>query len=266
MRYIFIFICALIVFDGCSSVKAVLAMGRSTDDFLTLKQEPRIKYEEGSEQLANEVVPYLESAVKRIEAKQSNFPKPVVVYVTGSMESFSSFCASKAPSACVVGERLFISPKLLHTKKRIPGILTHELSHLQLTQYVGLWNYQTHIPIWFKEGLAVYISNGSGAEGVSDREAYKAILQGKTLHPNGTGALVFRKTASSFGLDTHMFYRQSELFVKWLHDTNPNAFRRIFVLLKEGKTVDEAVLSLYGVDVWGRWRKFYDTIKQEMQQ
>ena len=176
------------------------------------------------------------------------------------MESFSSFCASKAPSACVVGERLFLSPKLLHTKKRIPGILTHELSHLQLTQYVGLWNYQTHMPVWFKEGLAVYVSEGSGAEGVSAKEAYRAILQGKTFHPNGTGALVFKKTASSFGLGTHMFYRQSELFVKWLHDTNPDKFREIFVELKEEKRLDEAMKSLYGFDIRQAWEKFYDTI------
>ncbi len=256
MRYIFIFILSLLVFNGCSSMKAVLIMTKSTDDFLTLRQEPGIKYEQGAIQLANKVTPYLDSAIEVVETRQGKFPKLVVVYATESIDSFSSFCASKAPSACVIGDRLFLSPKLLHMQKRVPGILTHELSHLQLTQSVGSWNYQTDIPTWFKEGLAVYVSDGSGAEGVSAKEAYEAILQGKTIHPNGTGALLFRKSASSFGLSTHMFYRQSELFVKWLHDRDPGKFRQLFTILKEGKTLHEALLTEYEFDEKRAWKKF----------
>lgn len=236
-------------------------MTKSTDGFRTLKQDSRIEYEEGSLKFAREVAPYLDRAINTIETKQGKFKNPVVIYVTKSIESFSSFCASKRPSACVIGDRLFVSPKLFMKKERLPGVLTHELSHLQLTQAIGCLKYQTNLPTWFKEGLAVYMSNGSGAEGVSEQKAYEAILQGKTIQPNGSGALLFRKTASSFGLKTHMFYRQSEMFVRWLHDKNPDKFNKLFTKLHGGDTLDEALLSLYSFHVQQAWQEFLEKLK-----
>ncbi|WP_153304852.1 peptidase MA family metallohydrolase [Desulfocapsa sulfexigens] len=236
-------------------------MTKSTDGFQSLKQDSRIKYEDGSIKYAEEIAPYLEAAVQTIENKQGAFEKPVVIYVTKSIDSFSSYCASKYPSSCVIGDRLFASPKLLKQKNRIPGILTHELSHLQHTQDIGRWNYQTKLPVWFKEGLAVYVSNGGGAEKVTEQEAAEAIYQGKTIKPNGSGALIFRKTASSFGLKTHMFYRQSEMYVRWLHDMSPSKFRKLFTALEQGKTLDEALSSVYGFTVHQGWSQFTGEIK-----
>ena len=236
-------------------------MTKSTDEFLSLNQDSRIRYEDGALKFASEIAPYLDTAINTIETKQGKFKKPVVIYVTKSIDSFSSFCTSNRPVACVIGSRLFVSPKLLNEKERLPRILTHELSHLQLTQSIGRWNYQTLLPTWFKEGLAVYVSNGGGAEGVSEREAYEAIKQGKTIEPNGSGNLLFQKTASSFGLKTHMFYRQSEMFVKWLHDKNLASYSRLFAVLNSGKTLDEALLSVYGFDIQQAWNEFLGKIK-----
>jgi len=247
--------------NGCTSLKAVLAMSKSTDGFVSLKQDPRIKHENGSINLAQEIAPYLDSAIQTIENKQGAFKKPVLIYITKSIDSFSSYCASQYPSACVIGDRLFISPKLLKQKDRIPGILTHELSHLQQTQDIGRWDYQTKLPVWFKEGLAVYVSGGSGAEGITEQKAVEAIDQGKAINPNGSGGLLFRKTASSFGLKSHMFYRQSEMYVKWLHDMNPSKFRQLFATLRQGKTLDEALSSVYGFSVQQGWGKFKGELK-----
>lgn len=261
MRYISIIIICLLILTGCSSIKAVVSMTKSTDGFLSLNQDSRIRYEEGSLKLARDVEPYLDTAIDTIETKQGRFKKPVVIYVTKSIDSFSSFCASDRPAACVIGDRLFISPKLLNKKERLPGILTHELSHLQLTQSIGRWKYQTNLPTWFKEGLAVYVSNGSGAEGVSERKAYEAIIHGKTIEPSGSGSLLFGKTANSFGLKPHMFYRQSEMYVRWLHDGNPDSFDKLFPVLTSGKTLDEAILTVYGFDVQQAWKVFLGEIK-----
>lgn len=236
-------------------------MMRSTDHFISMKEHPSIKYEKGAESFARMISPYLSSSMHVIESKQGKFAGPVEIYVPRSIESFSKYCASKRPSACVIGYRLFMSPKLLKEKERIPGILTHELSHLQLTQAIGRWDYQTKLPSWFKEGLAVYVSNGGGAEGVSEQKAYEAIIQGKSIDPNGSGGLLFRKTASSFGLTTHMFYRQSELFIKFLHDKNPGNFDKLFTVLTSGKTLNEALLSVYGFDVQQAWKEFLGKIK-----
>jgi hypothetical protein len=261
VRNVYIILFCLLMLNGCTSFRAALAMTKSTDEFQSLKQDSRIRYEDGSIKLANEIAPYFGLAIQTIENKQGVFKQPVVIYATKSVDSFSSFCASKYPSACVVGKRLFISPKLLTQKDRIPGILTHELSHLQFTQDIGRWDYLTKLPVWFKEGLAVYVSGGSGAEGVTEEEAIEAINHGKAIKPNGSGGLLFRKTASSFGLKTHMFYRQSEMYVKWLHDLSPIKYRQLFDSIEQGNTFDEALLSVYGFTAYKGWEKFIGEIK-----
>ncbi|HHB74914.1 MAG TPA: hypothetical protein ENK84_00010 [Desulfobulbus sp.] len=261
MKYALSILLSLLILNGCTQVKTVLALTRSTDNFLPLKQQPRVKYENGSEKFAEIISQNLDPAVRTIENKQGTFKKQVIVYVPNSIESFTSYCASPYPSACVIGYRLFISPRLIQQKERIPSVLTHELSHLQLTQDIGCWYYQTKLPVWFKEGLAVYMSNGGGAEKVTVQKAVAAIKQRKTITPNGSGSLLFRKTAGSFGLKTHMFYRQSELFVQWLHDLDPGKFKKIFFLLGQGKTLEETFKALYGFSVSQGWKQFICGLK-----
>ena len=251
-----IFLVFLMMLSGCSVLKTAVALTQSTDDFKSLERDSRIQYEDGAAELAKAVASHLRQAIDGVENRQGSFKQPVVIYVTKSIESFSSYCASSRPSACVIGDRLFISPKLLTQQERTLGILMHELSHLQHTQDIGVWAYQTKLPVWFKEGLAVYVSNGSGAEGVTKKEAIAAIRQGKSIQPNGSGGLLFRKTASSFGLKPHMFYRQSEIFVTWLHEVSPNKFLQLFVSLEKGNTLDEALLSVYGFNASEGWEKY----------
>ncbi len=238
-------------------------MLRSTDHFTGMKDEPAIKYEKGGgELLARLIKPDLTASINKVERKQGRFPDAVIVYIPKNIDRFSNYCASARPSACVIGDRLFMSPRLLQQKQRIPAVLTHELSHLQLTQVLGKWNYQTRLPIWFKEGLAVFISNGSGVENVDKNKAVNAILQGKTMEPNAKGSLFFRKTASSFGLKPHMFYRQSSLYVEWLYSLNQVKFKRFINLLKDGLTLNQAMQKEYGFDVKAGWGKFINELKR----
>ncbi len=48
MRYL-LFLIIVITLNGCTAVKAVVAMNRSTEDFLTFENDPRVKYEVGAE-------------------------------------------------------------------------------------------------------------------------------------------------------------------------------------------------------------------------
>jgi hypothetical protein len=63
-----------------------------------------------------------------------------------------------------------VMPPVLFSRQRqrLPALLTHKLSHAHLGSWMsqlGFWR----LPQWFKEGLAVLVSGGGGAEGVSVR-------------------------------------------------------------------------------------------------
>jgi len=220
MRNLIIIFLAVLL-SGCSVTKHLVAMNKSTDDFKTLESDPRVKYESGAEFNAKVVADNLDSAIDIIQNNHYGvFKKPVVIYVTATIGSFTSFVVNSKAGATVLNERLFISPKKANTPERIPKLLVYELSHLYMEQYLGMWTWNSNVPSWFQEGLAVYASGGSGAENVTVSDAKKAIVAGKMFIPNESGNFLFKKTAHSFGLTPHMFYRQAGMFVSWLHHEN----------------------------------------------
>lgn len=243
---------------GCSSNEMVSAMLPSTDQFVSLEEHPAIKYEPGSEPLARKISPYLDAGVGTIERRQYGaFPQPVVVYVPASVQRFGSFCLSDAPIACVIAGQLFMSPRLLEQPERIQPVLVHELSHLQLQQIIGAWGYQTRLPSWFVEGLAVFVSDG-GAEKVSREQALAAIEEGRTFVPDGSGSLFFQRHASNFGLRPQMFYRQAAMLVAWLHAHDALRFEQLIGLLWRGDTLEQAMRRSYGFGVAVAWEQFVD--------
>lgn len=246
---------------GCTAPKALVAMYRDTDDFHALEHDPRVKYQSGAEANAQIVSDSLDQSIKLIEEKQyREFVKPIYIYVTASEDSFSKYCVSRG-GGCVLNERLFISPKKENTRERIPRILTHELSHLQIEQILGMWKWNWNIPSWFREGLAVYVSNGAGAESVSIEEARQAIISGKSFIPNAGGSLVFPNTASYFGLETHMYYQQAGLFVAWLHEQNNERFKKLLLSIQLGLALEQSMLKAYGSGILDNWNKFNRDIK-----
>ncbi len=252
-----LFIITVTVLDSCTAAKAMIAMHRSTDDFHALASDPRVRYEVGAEANARLLSAQLDQAIKIVEAKQYGpFVKPVTIYVPATTDRFRSFCLSAKAGGCVLNERLFISPKKKNTPARLPRLLTHELSHLHMEQKLGMWQWHSNIPSWFEEGLAVYVSNGGGAEGVTAAAAKKAIHSGKSFKPISTGSLLFAKTASYFGLKPHMFYRQAGLFVTWLHEQDDRQFRKLLLQIQGGATLGAAVKAAYGVSLENEWLKF----------
>ncbi len=257
MRYS-VFILIALLLGGCTAVKAVVAMNKSTKHFQSLENDSRVKYEAGAEVNAQVVANNLDKAIEVIENKQyRKFSKPVIIYILATEKSVSSFCVNSKVGACVANERLFISSKKEITPERISKFLTHELSHLHMGQYLGMWKWHSNVPLWFREGLAVYASDGGGAEYITKEEAKKAIVSGEMFTPNKTGSLLFQKTAYSFGLKPHMFYRQAGLFISWLKMKNKQSFEAIILNIQAGEeTFEEAMLSAYGVGILELWSNF----------
>ena len=152
--------------------------------------------------------------------------------------------------------RLFISPKVQNTTERIPRLLAHELSHLHFEQRLGLIGYAWKIPSWFKEGLAVVVSGGGGAESVSPPEARAAIAAGKTFTPAASGRLLFERSGRSYGLSEHMWYRQSALLVEFLQAKDPAAFRQLVEKLESGDRFAPTIASCYHADLAALVREF----------
>ncbi len=256
LKYLFM-ILILFSLNTCYTFKASLAMNKSTRQFLVLADNPQVLYEKGSESNAVFISTILDDAIRIIvERHYSSFPEKLTVYLPNTVDSFADYCASQMPRACVIGGRLFLSPRLFKTDNNIPGILMHELSHLHLTQSIGRKNFQRNIPAWFAEGLAVWVSGGGGAEQVTKEEARAAICEGKHFIPDARGSLFFPHTAHDFNLSRPMFYQQAGLFVEWLHDRNEQNFKNVLSLLSQGINVGTAIYRSYGISLEEAWHIF----------
>lgn len=258
LRFFPLLALSLMMLTGCTSVKAVFAMQKSTEHFLSLPDNPAVKYEPGAQSNAARAAQYLPEAIATVEARQyAVFPDDVVIYLPNTIDSFRAYATTGIPRGIVIGGKLFLSPRLFEQSDvHIMGILEHELSHLLITQKLGRWDAQRNIPPWFAEGLAVYVSDGAGAEKVSEEEAAQSIRSEKAIVPDGTGSLLFRKTAHSFSIRTEMFYRQSSMYVVWLHEQDPAAFKHFLEFIYQGETVGEAMLHSYGFTVGEGWERF----------
>lgn len=219
---------------------------RSTDHFVSSPGDARVRCEPGAESFAIAVVRALPAAISTVEQRQGRpFRRPVVVHVCATPESFAAFGGPRGAGGFVFNGRLFLSPKLLGTPDRIPRILTHELSHLHLSEPHSLIGYARTIPSWFKEGLAVVVSDGGGAENVSDDEARAALAAGRGFQPEWTGHLLFERSGRSYDLPEHLWYRECALLVQFLRDRDASAFQRLLQALDAGTTFRAALEQSY---------------------
>lgn len=248
--------------SGCGLIKVGVAAIKSTDHFIPLESDNRIFYEPNAENLANLVARLFPEAISRIEHEQyKSFTKPVVVYVCATKESFSDFTTvSKQARGAVFNGKLFLSPKLAKEPESIQAILTHELSHLHFVQQLGIYKW-AKIPSWFQEGFAVNISNGGGAEKTKEADAIKAILKGEHFVPESAGSFFFHKSASSYGLKPHMFYRQSVMFVEYLKNRGKNRFRNFLLAVENGQSFERSFTTTFGMTIQTMWQKFVEDLK-----
>jgi len=250
--------------------RALTAVLHSTDDFVPLSEEPRVRAEPGAEKFARMVAPHVASSMMQVEtAHYRQFVQSVVIFVCASADSFSVHSsATTAPKGAVVNDRLFLNPRLAETPERIPRILTHELSHFHLVQQLGGYGYHIRLPSWFQEGLATLVSDGGGAEHVSPDDACQALRAGLRIDPTVSEGLFRRKTANYWFGDKivgpakrqHMFYRQSMLFVGYLRSSDEVRFRQFLLRVQDGGDFTASVRAAYARNLDELWQQFLNQL------
>ncbi len=254
--------------SGCSIIRTGLASLKSTSDFRPLTADSRVLAEPGSEGLAKSAAEYLPEAIATVEKAQYRlFAKPVAVYVCRSEESFASHTGLPKEVRGALTTKVFLSGRLMRPEFRntTKAILTHELSHLHLQQRLGVYSYNAKLPAWFQEGLAVLVSGGGGAETVSDDDAGRAILKGMRFTPEAKGSFFFHKSAKSYGLEPHMFYRQAALFVGYLRDLSDVRFGLFILAIEDGKDFAKVFRSIYDMSIDEAWDDFVIELRNKQQ-
>lgn len=242
------------------------AFFRSTDHFIELESDKRIFYETEALDIALQVARNLGKSIKIIEEKQYGpFNKPVFIYVCGTKENFAAFTGlNQKIKAAVFNGKIFLSASLREQPERISTLTTHELSHLHLIQKIGTSKYVRNIPSWFAEGLAVFVSNGAGAEKVSEKDAAHAIWDDACFYPDSTGSFLFPKTASSYNLKPHMFYRQSAMFVQFIKESDPEKFKELLQSIQNEVKFNYAFQASYGKDIDAYWTVFKENLTRQI--
>jgi len=236
------------------------------DHLAASPEDPRVHYEPGGAEYAHAVAALLPATIARIESVHGRpFVHPVSVGVYVSQEAFAAGNGLGHPRAAGVTffGHVTLSPILFAAQRqRLQGILTHEMSHAHLQSWISASAY-IHLPNWFKEGLAVMVSGGGGAEFVTETQARDAIRRGDRIAiesegsaRNPTGIKFQRPSAAPDGSRIMMGYRQAGLFVAFLHDTDAAGFARTMAAVYDGRRFGDAVVTGYGKDLRTLWADF----------
>jgi len=227
----------------------------SPERLAALPENPQVHYEDGAFEYARTVAGLLPTAIARVEAVHGRrFAHPVTVGVYVSPEGFvaANGLGDRGAVGMTFLGRVVLSPVLFSTQRyRLPALVTHELSHARL-------------PHWFTEGLAVMVSGGGGAEGVSEFRARDAIRRGDHIAIEGAGPLLnlagvkfeHPPQISDTSFRILLAYRQAGLFVTFLHDTNPVGFARMMNAILDSRPLAEAVATGYETDLHTLWSRF----------
>jgi hypothetical protein len=243
------------------------ALWNTPDRLPALADNSLVHFEPGAEDYAHDVAALLPAAVARIEAAQGRpFARPVPVGVYATPQAYAAANASGSAGAVGVAAfgRVVLSPALNWPQhRRLPALLTHELSHAHLQGYISPYAW-VRLPNWFKEGLAVMVSGGGGAEFVDEQEARAAIERGEHIAIDDTGSFwvlseIRFERAPSPATPSHrtvMAYRQAGMFVSWLHISDAPGFARMMNAILDGRRFVEAVDAGYHQDVQSLWQRF----------
>jgi hypothetical protein len=265
-------IAVVLIVSVSAAVPAVrnLASGVWNDPagLAALPENPQVHYERSASEFAQAVAALLPAAVATVESAQGRpFARPATIGVYVSRKTFAAANGTgnaRAAGVTFLG-RVLLSPVLFTTQRhRLPAILTHEMSHAHLQSWLPALTY-VHLPNWFKEGLAVMVSGGGGAELISESAARDAIRRGERIAVESEGSLLnlagvkFENPPPETpdpGARALMAYRQAGLFVTFLHDRDPAGFARMLAAVLDGRPFADAVTAGYGTGLLRLWADF----------
>ena len=250
-------------------------LGNLPDRLPAFTENNQVHYEAGADDYARDVAALLPSAVTRIEAfhgRRFAHPVTVGVYVSEKAYAAANGTGSTVPVGVTFFGRVNLSPKLFSSqRRRVAAILRHELSHAHIQGWIGGSRY-IRLPKWFKEGLAVMVSEGGGAELASEEEARAAIQRGEQIVIDDAGSLQnltdirFERAPAKMAPSWYpvvLAYRQAGMFVTYLRNSNEPAFAIMLDAILDGRPFVEAVTAGYHQDPQSLWRKFAQTSAEQ---
>lgn len=253
-----VFFISIIFLNGCSIYKIL----QTPDELTPFPNDQRVWYEQGAYQNAKTISEALDNSIEQIEHKQFRpFNASIEIYVFSKHETFDHYAVhNKAAGETHASRKTLISPKLSNTDERLPRLLTHELSHYHLFSHTGIYDGLV-LPTWFIEGLAVWASNGGGAERVSKEQAIHALLSGDHINITTRRVLFFGEKSKPFKMEQHMFYRQSGLFVEYLHNKNEENFKSFLLKILDGESFESTFVYFFNDKPKTAWIKFVKSLK-----
>jgi hypothetical protein len=253
---------AFITIIGCGLVESRVA--RFSTDFKVLASDDRILYEKGAEALAEETARHLSQATKTVESRQfGTFKEPIKIYAFADTKSFAKFAnVPEVVKGASTRNEVYLSGQLLKKMGEVQGILTHELSHVQLLQTLGTVTFNRTLPRWFREGLAIYVADGGGATNATEKETIEQFLQGNHFAPKTEGALFNFNLPGSKGLEPKIFYRQSGMFVQFMARNHSKRFEALVKSLQEGKNFKAQFAECFKCNVSAMLQAFIGTLRR----
>jgi hypothetical protein len=215
--------------------------------------------------LADRVAAAVQNSMAIIEQTHgAKFEQPPRIFVCHT-DCFTTFtAANKEAAAAQIDDAVFMNEDVLLQREQqrgtpVENFLTHELAHLLLFQHAGRVAY-LRVPLWFKEGIAVAVTNSAAIEACTPAEAAQRILAGKVFDPAEDGSVFRNRTASSYGLGPSIFYRQAGLFVQYLRERNPAAFQMALKDILSGADFQQSFSRAYAQSISAQWPDFVTLI------
>ncbi|PXX43046.1 hypothetical protein [Undibacterium pigrum] len=261
----------LCLLSGCTLIKTGVALMHTREVFVASKTNPDVRYLAGAspeiaEQVANRVAAAIQHSREVVEkAHGAKFAHAPQVYICHA-DCFTRYVpVTVNEPAAQFGDSIFLNIDALLKREargalQLEYILTHELTHLLLYQVGGTMAYG-RVPAWFREGVALQISQGAGAsEFVTMPEAARMLLDGKHFDPAEIGSIFANRTATAYKLTTPMFYREALMFVDFLKANNPAAFDKALHDIVIGKDFHESFEAAYGASIASYWPAFIASV------
>ena len=259
---------------GCGAVAAapmlrhyLVAVLNDPVSLPALKSDARVHYESGAEACALAVAALLPAAIERIEKAQHRpFVQEPAIGVYASYGAYAKANGLEDPTIAATSRsgRVILSPRLCDNEfDRLDRVLTHELSHAHLFDW-RFSPFRRRPPSWFTEGLAVMVSGGGGAEGMSEAAAAEAIGKGYTILVGDEGLWVGFNSIP-FEIDPprdpsvsrqRLAYRQAAMFVEWLSGRNSQAFDKLLRRIENGENFRNSFHASYAGGPPSLWRSF----------
>lgn len=250
-------------------IKAIWAKYKSTDHFLTLQIDRRIRYEASAENNAFRVSRVLSESQYAVEhVLKAKFKKPISVYVCASQDSFNEYVfLSKNVVGAVYWGKLFLSPNAFHSSS-IGRLLNHELTHYLFYTHLGDKAHIEKVPLWFREGIAEFVANG-GQDYTKGKEIFE-LMNENEVNTYLSGELNYwflsqdaSDAVTKNGVVNRVSYRVGGLFVHFIYDLSPKQFNELIQLLLTGIEFSDALQSTYEKSTHSLLKEFSHYLTQE---